>query len=79
MTHLAAREHYERAITALWTWRGDPLAAARNALREAPDFVAARLLVASVLLFSRDPREGAAGRQAIADLAGLPMDERQKA
>ena len=75
----AALAHYERAISALWTLRGDALAAAREAIREAPAFVAPRQLVASVLLYSRDRRDGVAGKAAFDALAALPMNEREMA
>ena len=75
----AALESYEGAFNALWTLRGDPLAAAGHAIREAPAFVAAHQLVAAVLIYSRDPRDGAAGRAAFSALAQLPMNEREAA
>ena len=35
-------ELYEQAVASLWLQRGDPLALARQAIAEAPAFVAAR-------------------------------------
>lgn len=75
---MGAREHYESALRALQLGEADPLRPAQDALREAPDFVAAHVLVATQLLYSRDPREYRAGTAAFERLAALPMSEGER-
>jgi len=73
-----ALDHYERALSLFLCHRGDPLAAARAAWREAPDFVAARQLEAWLLLCSRDRRDTAAARRAHLGARKLPMNARER-
>lgn len=70
----AALEAYERALRALWLMRGDALTEARQAIGLAPQFVAARELAASLLLYSRDKRDAKQGQVALAELEDLPMN-----
>jgi hypothetical protein len=72
-------EHYERAIAMFLCHRGDPLAAARAAWREAPGFVAARQLEAWLLLCGRDRRDAEAAARACAGLERMPMNARERA
>ena len=75
----AALQAYERALTALWLMRGDALAEAEQAIRIAPQFIAARQLVASLLLYGRDRRGAQRGQVALEELVRLPMNEREAA
>lgn len=74
-----ALECYERALGMFLCHRGDPLAEARQAWREAPAFVAARQLEAWLLLCSRDRRDAAAARAAQRAARRLPMNPRERA
>jgi len=74
-----ALELYERALASLWLQRSDPLQLARQAIAEAPAFVAAHLLVANLLACSRDPRDFEAAGWAFARLRGLAMNPREAA
>jgi tetratricopeptide (TPR) repeat protein len=76
---MTATERYEAALRALQLGDGDALAHARRAIAASPRFVAAQQLVATVLLYSRDPREFREGRTAFARLAALPMEDRERA
>ncbi|MBV9191044.1 MAG: hypothetical protein JOZ85_11215 [Betaproteobacteria bacterium] len=75
----AALEAYERSLRALWTMSGDALAEAEKSVRLAPGFVAGRQLIASLLLFGRDKRGAKRGQAVLAELEGLPMDDRERA
>src|SRR5436190_1346658 len=77
MSATEAREAYDRAITALRLMRGDALVGARAAADLAPGCVAPRLLIASLLLYSRDRRDAVQGAAALAQLEPLPMDARE--
>src|SRR5262245_51154211 len=68
--------HYERALADLLRGRGDPLAGARAAIAQAPNLVAAHLLEASLLAYSRDRREVDAARPVLARLQGLALSPR---
>ena len=57
MSRRDARDPYESALEALRLQRPDPLALAREALARDPGFVAAQLLEAWLLLWSRDARD----------------------
>ena len=70
---------HEAALTALQLGEGDALGLARRAIAQAPRRVAAQQLAATVLLYSRDPRDFQEGRAAFARLAGLPMEDRARA
>jgi len=74
-----ALELYEGALSSLWLQRGNPLQLARQALAEAPAFVAAHLLEASLLACSRDPRDFEAAGWSFARLRGLAMNPREAA
>ena len=73
------RELYERGLASLRLQRGDALQLARRAIAAAPEFVAARLLEANILVCSRDVRDFEAAGWAFARLRGLPMSERERA
>ena len=72
-----ALELYEQALEALRLQRGDPLRLAREARREAPEFVAGHQLEAALLAGSRDPREVEAAGWAYARLKGLRHNTRE--
>ncbi len=74
-----AAQSYRNALRALQLGDGDALAHARRAVAASPRSVAAHELAATILLYSRDPREFRAGRKALAGLTRLPMDERERA
>ena len=73
-----ALDFYEHAWESLWLQRGDALDLARAAFAEAPAFVAARQMAATLLLFSRDPRDFAAGQAAVARFSIMPMNAREQ-
>jgi hypothetical protein len=73
-----ALEHYELALKLFLSHRGDPLAAARIAVLEAPGFAAARQLEAWLLVCSRDRRDTDAARAAHEGARGLPMNARER-
>ena len=75
----AALAAYERALRALWTMRGDALAEAEASVRLAPKFVAGHQLMASLLLYGRDKRGAKRGQAVLAELEGLPMNDRERA
>jgi tetratricopeptide (TPR) repeat protein len=70
---------YERSLRALWTMRGDALAEAEASVRIAPAFVAGHQLIASLLLYGRDKRGAKRGQAVLAELEGLPMNDRERA
>ena len=70
---------YQRALSSLWLQRGDPLALARQAVEAAPESAAARLLEASLLVCSRDPRDFEAAGWVYAALRRLPLTPREGA
>ena len=73
-----ALEHYERALAALLTWRGDAPAAARAACEDAPGFAMGHLLEAHVHLCSRDSAGFATAQAALARAHALPMNARER-
>ena len=73
-----ALEHYERAIHLFLCHRGEPLAEARAAWREAPGFVAARQLETWLLVCSRDLRNAEAARRIHAEARSLRMNARER-
>jgi len=70
---------YQRALSSLWLQRGDPLALAREAVEAAPQSAAARVLEASLLVCSRDPRDFEAAGWVYAALRRLPLTPREGA
>jgi hypothetical protein len=70
-------ELQERALAGLWLQRGDPLAAARQAIAAEPESVPARLLEANLLAASRDVRDFEAAGWAFARLHGLKTNRRE--
>ena len=70
-------ESYERALTSLRLQRGDALALARQARSEAPGFVAAHVLEATLLVASRDVRDIEAAGWAFARVQGLALNRRE--
>lgn len=72
-----ALELFEQALACLRLQRGDALALAREAAREAPGFVAAHQLEASLLLCSRDVREFESAGWAYARLRDLKHNVRE--
>ncbi len=70
---------YEKALESLRLQRGDALQLARRAIAAEPELVAARLLEAYLLAYSRDMRDFEAAGWAFARLAGLPMSEHERA
>jgi hypothetical protein len=73
-----ALEHYERALAAWLTWRGDPRPAARAACDEAPGFVMGHVLEAQLHLCSRDPAGFDAARTSLARARALARDSREQ-
>jgi tetratricopeptide (TPR) repeat protein len=73
-----AKRHYDAALLALRTQRGDALEHARRAVRADPAFVAARQLEAWLLLGSRDARDFHAGAEAFGRLSRMPMSSRER-
>ena len=73
-----ALEHYEHAVSQFLCHRGDPVAAAREAQREAPGFAAAHQLEAWLHLSGRDRRHTEAARAAHAAANLLPMNRRER-
>jgi tetratricopeptide (TPR) repeat protein len=73
-----ALEHYERALAAWLTWRGDPRLAARAACDEAPGFVMGHVLEAQLYLCSRDPAGFDAARTSLARARALARDAREQ-
>jgi hypothetical protein len=74
-----APRSYQDALRALQLGEGDALAHARRAIAESPRSVAAHELAATILLYSRDPREFRSGRAAFARLSALAMDDHEAA
>jgi tetratricopeptide (TPR) repeat protein len=74
-----AGDSYAAALRALQLGEGDALAHARRAIAASPRSVRAHELAATILLYSRDPREFRLGRAAFTRLSGLAMDEREAA
>jgi tetratricopeptide (TPR) repeat protein len=72
-----ALELFEDALECLRLQRGDALGLAREAVREAPEFVAAHQLEAALLLCSRDAREYESAGWAYARLKGLRHNTRE--
>lgn len=70
-----ASDHYQAALRALQLGDADPLPHVRRALARSPRFVAAHVLSASVLVYSRDLREYREGRTPVARLEALALDE----
>lgn len=66
-------------LRALQLGEGDPLHPARRAVVEAPRSAASHLLLATLLAYSRDPCEFAEATKAVARLAALPLDDRERA
>jgi tetratricopeptide (TPR) repeat protein len=73
-----AKGHYEAALRAIRTQRGDALEQARSAVRIDPGFVAARQLEAWLLLSSRDARDFKEAGTAYAKLSRMPMSARER-
>jgi tetratricopeptide (TPR) repeat protein len=71
-------EHYGAALRSLQLGEGDALVHARRAVAASPRFVAAHQLAATLLLYSRDPRDFREGSAVFARLAKLPMDARER-
>jgi tetratricopeptide (TPR) repeat protein len=69
----------EQALADFLAHRGNPLAAARAAARQAPDSAAARILEASLLLCSRDVRDFKAAGAVYANLRNLELAPREEA
>ena len=67
------------ALESLRLQRGDALVLARRAIAADPELVAARLLEAYLLAYSRDTRDFEAAGWAFARLAGLPMSRHERA
>lgn len=74
-----ALQLYESAVRTLLLGHGDALSLCRRAVADSPEFVAPRELAASILLFSRDPREHQAGKAMCEELLPLPMNMRERA
>ncbi len=74
-----AGKHYAAALQALWLGEGDALAHARRAIVAAPRSVAVHQLAATLLVYSRDPREYHAGKDASARVATMAMSEGERA
>ncbi len=72
-----ALDIYEDALACVRLQRGDAVARAREASREAPQFVAAHQLEAALLLCSRDPKDYEAAGWAYARLVGLRHSTRE--
>ncbi|MCC6194407.1 MAG: tetratricopeptide repeat protein [Burkholderiales bacterium] len=70
---------YENALGALRSWRSGAQTQIDAALREAPRFVMAHVLHAWLLACSRDPLRVGAARDALAQAAALPANERERA
>jgi tetratricopeptide (TPR) repeat protein len=70
--------HYERALAALLTWRGNAAAAARAACEVAPGFAMGHVLEAHVHLCSRDSAGLAAAQGALQRALALPMNARER-
>ena len=73
-----ARESYEAALLALRQQRPNALAPARQAVQADPEFVAARVLEAWLLLWSRDAREFAEVGRAFVRLASMTMSAHER-
>ena len=74
-----ALELYESALGTLLLARGDALPLCRRSLADSTGFVAAREMAATLLLYSRDPRDYEAGKAACDELMALPMSRRERA
>jgi tetratricopeptide (TPR) repeat protein len=70
-----ANQHYSAALRTLQLGNADPLQHVRRALAQSPRFVPAWVLRASVLVYSRDPREHRLGVAAVARLEALALEE----
>jgi len=73
-----AKGHYEAALRAIRTQRGDALEQARSAVRSQPGFVAARQLEVWLLLSGRDVSDFKAAGDAYRKLARMPMSARER-
>ena len=73
-----AQRAYESALYALRTQRPDALAHVRHATRADPGFVAAHLLEAWLLLWSRDPRDFDTAGWVFARLSRMAMSARER-
>ena len=76
---MSAAQHYEAAMRALLTQRPDALAHVRAAVRADPGSVAARLLEAWLLLWSRDARDFDAAGWVFARLTRMAKSARERA
>jgi hypothetical protein len=73
-----ALESYERSLEDFLAWSGDPLAEARRAVEEAPAFVMGHVLIAQLLLCSRDPAGAHAARASLERARALPSSARER-
>ncbi len=73
-----AAAHFDQAVTAFNLYRGDPMAAIDAALAAAPRFAMAALLKAHLMAVATEPAATQAARDLLADLAGWPLNERER-
>ena len=69
---------FEQALARFQGWRAGSEAALEPALRDAPEFVMARVLQAYQLLCSRDARRVRSAIPVLAGMAGLPATRRER-
>jgi len=69
---------FEQALARFQSWRAGSEAALEPALRDAPDFVMARVLQAYQVLCSRDVRRVRSAIPLLAGMAGLPATRRER-
>lgn len=74
-----AAQHYDQAVNAFLSYRGDPMAELDAAIAAAPRFAMAWLLRAHLMAIATEPEASAAARSMLTTIAAMALNERERA